>query len=120
MIEARLQNRLVGDFSGPVNAMVERDQWSNDRQHLLIPKGTRLLGQAAMAERAFQERLAVAFHRMILPDGRGVALSHAVGLDQAGEIALKDKVNRHFPRWWQPRSRWARWLPLRRWEPAAT
>ena len=97
IIEARLENRLVGDFSGPVNALVERDQYSRDRQHLLIPKGTKLLGTAAMAARAFQERLAVEFHRMLLPDGRGVDLRHAVGLDQAGAVALKDQVHRHIP-----------------------
>ena len=97
IIEARLENRLVGDFAGPVNALVERDQYSRDRQHLLIPKGTRLLGRAAQADRAWQQRLSVEFHRMILPDGRGVDLKNAVGLDQAGEIALKDKVNHHIP-----------------------
>lgn len=97
IIEARLENRLVGDLAGPVNAMVERNVYSQDREHLLIPKGTRLLGRAAMAEGAFQERLSVEFHRMILPDGRGLDLHHAVGLDQAGEIALKDKTNHHIP-----------------------
>jgi type IV secretion system protein VirB10 len=97
IIEARLENRLVGDFAGPVNAIVERDVYSRDRQHLLLPKGSRLLGRAARADQAFQERLAVQFHRLLLPDGRGVDLHDAAGLDQAGEMALKDKTNRHIP-----------------------
>ncbi len=97
IIEARLENRLVGDLAGPVNAAVERDVYSRDRQHLLMPRGTRLLGRASRADQAFQERLAVQFHRMLLPDGRGFDLHDAVGLDQAGEMALKDKTNRHIP-----------------------
>jgi type IV secretion system protein VirB10 len=97
IIEARLENRLVGDLAGPVNAIVERDMYSRDRQHLLMPKGSKLLGRASRADQAFQERLAVQFHRMLLPDGRGVDLHDAAGLDQAGEMALKDKTNRHIP-----------------------
>jgi type IV secretory pathway VirB10-like protein len=97
LIAARLDNRLVGDFAGPVNAIVDRDVYASDRQHLLIPKGTRLLGRAERADRAFQERLSVSFHRMLLPNGRGIDLHDAIGLDQAGEVALKDKTNRHIP-----------------------
>ena len=42
-----------------------------------------------------QERLAVAFHRIIWPDGRSVSLQFN-GLNQIGESALKDAVDRHY------------------------
>jgi type IV secretion system protein VirB10 len=43
-----------------------------------------------------QRRIAVAFHRMIMPDGYSVDLDQFHGLDQIGEEALKDKVNNHY------------------------
>ena len=94
ILEARLANRLVGDFSGPVIAIVERDQYSRDRQHLLIPKGTQMLGNAERTTSSFANRLSVSFHRMILPDGSGRDLN-SPGLDAAGETALKDKTDYH-------------------------
>ena len=42
-----------------------------------------------------QSRLAVSFHRLILPDGRSVSLEFH-GLNQLGEGALKDRVDRHY------------------------
>ena len=43
-----------------------------------------------------QRRMAVAFHRMIMPDGYSVDLDQFHGLDQIGEEGLKDKVNNHY------------------------
>ena len=46
IVETALTNRLNGSFSGPVNCQVTADVWSRDHQHLLIPKGSRILGEA--------------------------------------------------------------------------
>ena len=43
-----------------------------------------------------QRRLAVVFHRMIMPDGYSVDLDQFHGLDQTGAEGLKDKVNNHY------------------------
>ncbi len=43
-----------------------------------------------------QRRMAVVFHRMIMPDGYSVDLDQFHGLDQIGEEGLKDKVNNHY------------------------
>src|SRR5260370_10767496 len=43
-----------------------------------------------------QRRMAVAFHRLIMPDGYSVDLDQFHGLDQIGEEGLKDKVNNHY------------------------
>ncbi len=40
--------------------------------------------------------MAVAFHRLIMPDGYSVDLDQFHGLDQIGEEGLKDKVNNHY------------------------
>ncbi len=96
LIESVLANRLSGEFSGPVDCMVAVDVHSEDRLHVLIPQGSRLLGRAERVERFGQERLAVVFHRLFLPNGRSVSLERFLGLSQQGETALKDKVDRHY------------------------
>ena len=87
--------RLVGEFAGPVKAEIASDIFSRDGKHILIPRGTIALGDAKRVGTANQRRMDVSFHRMILPDGRGVVLEKMIALDQAGETALSGKVNRH-------------------------
>jgi type IV secretion system protein TrbI len=94
-----LMNRLDGDAVGPVKVLVSNPVYSHDRQHVLIPEGTIVLGEARkIGSSGFgqQRRLAVVFHRMIMPDGYSVDLDQFHGLDQIGEESLKDKVNNHY------------------------
>ena len=94
-VEAVLVNQLNGDFPGPVLAAVAVPVYSADRQRIVIPRGTRVIGSASAVIGQDQERLAVGFHRLVFPDGRWVSLEFA-GLNQIGEGALKDHVNRHY------------------------
>jgi type IV secretory pathway VirB10-like protein len=96
IIETALTNRLNGSFTGPVNCQVTTDVWSRDHQHLLIPQGTRVLGEAQRVTGQDQERLAIAFHRLIMPDGYAVDLNRLPGLDQLGAAAVADQVNHHY------------------------
>jgi type IV secretion system protein VirB10 len=95
-IDTALVNRLDGEFAGPVKVMVTNPVYSQDRQHVLIPEGTFILGDAQKVSGFGQKRLAVAFHRMLMPDGYSVDLDQFRGLDQVGETGLKDKVNNHY------------------------
>ena len=45
-----------------------------------------------------QQRVAVSFHRIVMPDGYSVSLDQFQGLNQVGETGLKDKVNHHYMR----------------------
>ena len=94
-LEAALVTQLSGDFPGPVLAVVSVPFYSADRQRILVPRGTRVIGTAQAVAQQDQSRLAVGFHRLIYPDGRWVSLEFQ-GLNQAGEGALKDRVNRHY------------------------
>ncbi len=96
VLETLLINRLNGTFSGPVNCLVTTDVYSHDRQHVLIPAGTKVLGEAKKVEAFGQQRLAVFFHRLIMPDGYSVSLDQFKGLNQTGETAVRDKVNNHY------------------------
>ena len=94
-LEAVLLTQLSGEFPGPVLAMVSVPFHSADRQRVLIPRGARVVGTARAVQDRDQSRLAVAFHRLLLPDGSWIDLEFA-GLDQAGEGALRDQVSRHY------------------------
>jgi type IV secretion system protein TrbI len=95
-IDTVLVNRLDGEFAGPLKAMVTNPIYSQDRQHLLVPEGTFILGDAQKVGGLGQKRLAVTFHRLLMPDGYSVDLDQFHGLDQAGATGLKDKVNNHY------------------------
>jgi type IV secretory pathway VirB10-like protein len=96
VIETVLTNRLDGTFSGPVNCMVTTNVYSHDRQHLLIPQGTRVLGEVRKLASFGEQRLAVFFHRLTMPDGFSVSLDQFQGLSQVGETGLRDLVNHHY------------------------
>ena len=96
VLESVLVNRLNGDFAGPVVCQTTNDIYSHNHDELLIPTGSRLLGETKKVSDVGQERLAVVFHRLIMPDGYAVDLDQAPGLNQIGETAIHDKVNNHY------------------------
>jgi type IV secretion system protein VirB10 len=99
VLDTVLMNRLDGDAVGPVKVLVSNPLYSHDHQHVIIPEGTVVLGEAKKIGAAGfgqQRRMAVVFHRLIMPDGYSVDLDLFQGLDQIGEEGLKDKVNNHY------------------------
>ncbi len=96
VLETVLLNRLDGQFTGPVECLVSNDIYSHDRQHLLIPSGTKVLGEAKRVDTFGQTQLAVAFHRLIMPDGYSVSLDQFKGMNQIGDTGLRDQVNNHY------------------------
>jgi type IV secretion system protein VirB10 len=94
VIETVLTNRLDGTFSGPVNCLVSVPVYAAD--HLVIPAGARVLGEATAVNTFGQSRLAVAFHRLIQPNGAHITLDQFRGLNQVGDVGLRDQVDRHY------------------------
>ncbi len=98
ILETVLINRLDGGFAGPVECLLSTDVYSSDRQHLLIPAGSKLLGETRKVDTFGQTRLAVVFHRLLMPDGYSVSLDGFKGLNQLGDTGLRDQVNNHYLR----------------------
>ena len=95
-VETTLANRLDGSFTGPILSVVARDVLSKDGSSaVLIPIGSKFLGSASKVAVQNQVRLAVAFDRLLLPNGYSIKLDDAPGLDRAGETGLKDRVDHH-------------------------
>jgi type IV secretion system protein VirB10 len=98
ILETVLINRLDGGFAGPVECLLSNDVYSNDRHHLLVPAGSKLLGETKKVDTFGQTRLAVVFHRVLMPDGYSVSLDQFKGLNQIGDTGLRDQVNNHYLR----------------------
>jgi type IV secretion system protein VirB10 len=96
VIDAVLTNRLDGATAAPVNCLVTNPVFSHSGQHMLIPAGARVLGETRPVQALGQTRLAVAFHRLLMPDGSTVPLDQFRGLNQIGDSGLRDQVNHHF------------------------
>jgi type IV secretion system protein VirB10 len=94
VIETVLTNRLDGTFTGPVNCLVSVPVYARDQ--LVIPAGARVLGEARAVSTFGQSRLAVTFHRVLLPNQTSIDLDEVPGLNQAGDLGLVDQVDRHY------------------------
>lgn len=98
LIEAILLNRLDGTYSGPATVLVTAPVYSSNRQHVIIPAGARIIGSVSPVQSLGDARLAVSFHRLVMPGGQTFSLDLFKGLNQIGETGLRDQVNRHY---WQ-------------------
>jgi type IV secretion system protein TrbI len=92
VIEATLTTRLDGAASSPVACLVTSPVYSHDGDHVLIPAGARVLGTTRPVQAFGETRLAVTFHRLVLPDGSAHALNQFAALNQAGDAGLRDRV----------------------------
>ena len=55
-----------------------------------------MLGQTTPVQSLGETRLAVSFHRLVLPDGSTYPLDQFMGLNQIGDAGLRDRVNQHY------------------------
>jgi type IV secretion system protein VirB10 len=65
---------------------------------LLIPQGTRLIGQYSSKVTYGQSRILVAWQRLIFPDGKAIYIETMPGTDGAGYAGFNDIVDNHYIR----------------------
>jgi len=93
VLEGVVTNHIDGGFSGPIMVSLTTDLYSHDHQELLLPQGTRLLGDVQSVGNAQQRKMFVTFHRAICPDGFSLEFAKYIGLDQIGTTGLATKVD---------------------------
>jgi type IV secretion system protein VirB10 len=93
VLEGVVTNHIDGGFSGPIMVSLTTNLYSHDHQQLLLPQGTRLLGDVQSVGNAQQRKMFVTFHRAICPDGFSLEFAKYIGLDQIGTTGLATKVN---------------------------
>lgn len=99
LIPAVLIGGMNSDLPGQVLAQVrENVRDTATGNHILIPQGARLVGKYDSNISYGQERLLVAWNRIIYPDGSSLNLKGMPGVDQEGYSGLSDEVNNHYLR----------------------
>lgn len=101
MIEAVLDGQLDGGMEGPADCLVRTNVYYPRTRVLLLPQGAKFLGEAKRVEDFGQTRLAVVFHRILVPLPDPDAIYSIPldpvdpGLDQQGTPGIGGKVNNH-------------------------
>ncbi|MHB8287194.1 MAG: type IV secretion system protein VirB10, partial [Caulobacteraceae bacterium] len=95
MIPAVLETALNSDLPGFTRAVVSRDVRSFDGSVVLIPRGSRVIGQYKSAAAQGQSRAFVVWTRILRPDGGSIQIGSA-GADELGRAGMAGKVDRHF------------------------
>lgn len=99
LIPAVLSAGINSDLPGQTTALVRRNVYdSRTGRFLLIPQGSRLVGEYDSRVAFGQNRVFVAWNRLIFPDGRSLDLGGMQGVDLSAAAGLRDKVNNHFVR----------------------
>jgi type IV secretion system protein VirB10 len=96
IIPASLVTAINSEAPGPVIAQVTQgvyDSATGDR--LLIPQGARLIGSYRSATRYGQQRIAVTWSRLVMPDGRQIVLDE-IAVDGAGSSGATGNVDNHW------------------------
>ena len=95
LIAAVLETAINSDLPGFVRAVVSRDVLSFDGTRVLIPRGSRLVGQYRSEVALGQSRAFVVWTRLLRPDGVSIQLA-SPGTDPLGRAGLDGKVDRHY------------------------
>jgi type IV secretion system protein VirB10 len=94
IIPAVLETALDSTRAGPVRAIVSRDVRGFDGTRVLVPRGSRLIGEDQADLSPGQARAMVSWTRLIRPDGVTVDL-RAPATDALGSAGVPGRVNNH-------------------------
>jgi len=99
VIPGTLISGIGSDSPGQIVAQVSQDVYDTGTgRHLLIPLGSRLVGSYDNDIAYGQQRLLVAWQRIVFPDGKALDLGAMPGADSLGYAGFTDQTNHHFVR----------------------
>lgn len=97
IIPSLLITGLNSDLPGQIVAQVRENVYDTvTGRFLLIPQGTRLVGEYDSKVAYGQERALIVWSRLIMPNGNSISLEGMPGVDLSGYAGLKDRVNNHY------------------------
>ncbi|MER8977904.1 TrbI/VirB10 family protein [Mesorhizobium sp. M0870] len=97
VIAAALITGVRSDLPGQITAQVTENVYDSPTGHiLLIPQGTRLIGQYDNGVGFGQRRVLLVWTRLIFPNGRSIVLEREPGADAEGYAGLEDGVDYHW------------------------
>ena len=98
VIPAALITGIRSDLPGQITAQVTENIYDSPTGRiLLVPQGTRVIGQYDNNVQFGQRRVLLVWNRLILPNGSSIVLERQPGADTQGYAGLEDGVDYH---WW--------------------
>lgn len=98
VIPAALISGIRSDLPGQITAQVTENVYDSPTgQILLVPQGTRIIGEYDNGVGFGQRRVLLVWKRLLFPNGRSIVLERQPGTDTQGYAGLEDDVDYH---WW--------------------
>ncbi len=99
VIPATLIGGINSDLPGQIIGQVSQNVYDTPTgKHLLIPQGSRLVGEYSSQVQYGQSRVFAVWQRLIFPDGKALDLGEMPGSAGAGYAGFRDRVNNHYIR----------------------
>jgi type IV secretory pathway VirB10-like protein len=99
IIPAALVTGINSDLPGEIIATVTANVYDTvSGRYLLVPQGSRLLGQYDSQVTYGQRRVLLVWTRLLMPNGASIVLERLPGVDGAGYSGVEDGVNWHWGR----------------------
>ncbi len=97
VIAAALITGIRSDLPGQITAQVTENIYDSPTGRiLLVPQGTRIIGQYDNGVGFGQRRVLLVWNRLIFPNGRSIVLERQPGADAEGYAGLEDGVDYHW------------------------
>lgn len=97
VIPGALITGIRSDLPGQITAQVTENVFDSPTgRFLLVPQGARLIGVYDSQVAFGQSRVLLVWTRLIMPNGRSIALERQPGADAAGYSGLEDGVDNHW------------------------
>ncbi|TPL79746.1 TrbI/VirB10 family protein [Mesorhizobium sp. B2-3-13] len=97
VIPAALITGIRSDLPGQITAQVTESIYDSPTgRALLIPQGTRVIGEYDSGVGFGQRRVLLVWSRLIFPNGRSIVLERQPGADAQGYAGLEDGVDYHW------------------------
>ena len=98
VIPAALITGIRSDLPGQITAQVTQHIYDSPTGSMvLIPQGTRIIGEYSSDVGFGDRRVLLVWNRLIFPNGRSIVLERQPGADTQGYAGLEDGVDYH---WW--------------------
>ena len=98
VIPAALITGIRSDLPGQITAQVTENVYDSPTGRILVvPQGTRIIGEYSSNVGFGQRRVLLVWNRLIFPNGRSIVLERQPGADIQGYAGLEDSVDYH---WW--------------------
>lgn len=99
VIPGVLLTGINSDLPGQIIGQVSQNVFDTvSGRHLLIPQGTKVIGEYDSRISYGQERVLIVWIRLIMPNGTSLSLEGMPGVDLTGYAGLYERVNNHYLR----------------------